>query len=96
MATDEEDFVSLSETNAADLIEAKILSTLSIYPKLSYSMLQVGIGTAIPPKLWHPILNKLKKEDRVVEESLNARSPMQRDLTHRILMLKEHATPETK
>lgn len=82
----EEDFVSITE----QLIEAKIINTLSVYPQLSYSMLQVGIGTAIPPKMWHPILRRLKQDGHVVETEKTVRSPMNRDLAHRILQLKQN------
>lgn len=79
----EEDFVPISEK----LIESKILSTLTIYPQISYSMLQVGIGTAIAPAMWHPILKRLKEEGRIVELEKASRSPTGRDLTYKILQL---------
>lgn len=81
-----DDFVPLE--GAERVIAERMLFTLGIYPKLSYSMLQVGIGTAIPPRLWHPVLARLKAEDKIIETEHHSRSPMHRDLVHRILMLK--------
>lgn len=53
---EEEDFVRITE----EFIRQKILHvTLVFGPKLSPSMLQVGIGTAIAPRMWHPIIEEL-------------------------------------
>lgn len=45
----------------------RIIHVLKIYPKLSPTMLQVGIGTAISPAIWHPVLEAML-EDRVVDK----------------------------
>lgn len=44
---------------AEDMIAQRIKHTLSIFPKLSPSMLQIGVGTGFPPALWHPVLERL-------------------------------------
>jgi hypothetical protein len=88
----EEDFVPVTEA----LIAAKIINTLMIYPFLSNSMLQVGIGTAISPKMWRPVLDKFLKDGIIVETKRTVRSPLHRDLEHKILQLaiKQHKYPE--
>lgn len=82
-----EDYVAATQPH----IRAKIIHTLSIWPKLSPSMLQVGIGTALSPKLWHPILNQLISEGVVVRDELPAKSAAGRDQIYTILRLQEVA-----
>jgi hypothetical protein len=82
---EESDFAVIT----SDLIRDKILHTLKIYPRLSMSMLQVGIGTAISSKIWHPIFMQLKTEGRVKVEHTSARSPAGRDQTYQVISLVE-------
>lgn len=79
----ENDFVAIAQ----DTIKAKILHVLSIYPMLSPSMLQVGIGTAVTPKLWHPILAVLIKEGKVERFEMQSRAPSGRDQTYACIRL---------
>lgn len=69
------------------VIETKILQTLAIYPKLSYSMLQTGIGPALPPSLWRPMLDDLMHRRLVKEEQMTLKSAGGRINTHKILSL---------
>lgn len=80
---EEQDF----EAATTDLIRSKILHVLRIYPKVSMSMLQVGIGTAISPKMWHPIFQSLKKEGKIKEETVAAQGPTGRDQSFTIISL---------
>lgn len=80
---DDDHFVSATD----DLIEARIIHVLTVWPKLSPSMLQVGIGTALSPKMWHPILERLMSEGRIVKSELSGRGPTGRDQTFTILSL---------
>ena len=75
------------DKSISDMIRDKILYTLQIYPKLSPSMLQVGIGTSVSSKIWRPILNELISNGTVREYS--ERSP--RNQSHRILELVQPA-----
>lgn len=79
----EDDFVQTSD----DVIRARLLHVLHIYQGISPSMLQVGIGTAISPKMWHPIMAKLKEEGLVKETEVMAQAPNGRDLTYKKLSL---------
>jgi len=79
----DEDFVQTTD----DFIRARLIHVLHIYPGISPSMLQVGIGTAISPKMWHPIMNKLKEEGLVKETEYMAQAPNGRDLTYKKLSL---------
>lgn len=43
----------------ADAIKEKILHILSVYPKLSPSMLQMGLGAGCSASMWKPVLHGL-------------------------------------
>lgn len=76
---------SLGET-AEDMIRARIAHTLAIFPKLSPSMLQVGIGTGLPPGLWHPVLDRMIHEGLVTRRQARATNPVtKREQTYTIL-----------
>ncbi len=81
----EEDFVPVSEK----LCRERILHTLSIWPKISPSMLQVGIGTAIPPVLWRPELKKLIDEGVVRKYEVSGKGISGRDQVYTIVTLAE-------
>lgn len=80
---EDNDFVSITDS----LIKDKIVHVLTVYPGVSRSMLQVGIGPAISPKMWHPILDLLKNEGRVIETEEEVKGPTGRDQTHKHLTL---------
>lgn len=83
MSIDDEDFVPATD----EYIRQRIVHVLTIYPGISPSMLQVGIGTALGPKLWHPVMDRLKTIGRVVEGEVMAQTPGGRDLTYKTLTL---------
>jgi hypothetical protein len=94
MIEEGEDFVELRATR--QIMRAKILHTLSIWPYLNPSMLQVGIGTAVSPRIWHPVKEALIKEGLIVQEEIRARSHVGRDQVYTILRLStapQHVTP---
>lgn len=82
-SNDNEDFVELTQ----DFVREKIRHVLLIYPKLSMSMLQVGIGTGVPPRFWHPILEQMKKEGLVIVETRSLAAPNGRDQIYKIVQL---------
>ena len=49
-------------------IKAKILHLLGIYPVVSPTMLQGGLGPSLKPKLWRPALTELITEGHVIQE----------------------------
>lgn len=86
----EADFIPLTSDQ---IIREKILQTLSIYPRISPTMLQVGIGTSITPRMWHPILDKLIEEGLVKRDARQAPNNISgRDQTYTIISLA--STPE--
>lgn len=58
------------EENMTNVIKDRIKYILSIYPKVSPSMLQIGIGTSIPPDLWRPVLDEMINTDEVERTQL--------------------------
>jgi len=44
------------------VIEAKIVALLQVYPTLSPSMIQAGLGPSLPATLWRPVLQRLLQE----------------------------------
>ncbi len=85
MNYNEEDFVPMHE----DIIRQRILHALKVWPKLSPSMLQIAIGTAITPKLWHPILEKLIKEGKISRNEIEGKGVSGRDMVYTVLSLPE-------
>ena len=71
----------------SDLIHDKIVHVLTIWPQLSPSMLQVGIGTAVSPRIWHPVLENMISTGKIVKNEVRARSPTGRDQVYTVLEL---------
>lgn len=82
---EEEEFVALTQ----DFVRAKIKHVLSIFPKLSPSMLQVGIGTGVPPRFWKPIFRQMVAEGVVKVDQVSFLTPNGRDQTYKVVSLTE-------
>jgi hypothetical protein len=100
ITTPDEDVLNLN-TNASlgdttmDLVQQRILHVLSIYPRLSMSMLQIGIGTGFPPAIWHPALDALLDEGRVRRDYVKAQNPVsRREQAYTVIQLKEEEDVE--
>ena len=76
-------------TSIADAMRIKILHVLSIYPKISATMLQVGIGTGISPDIWHPILERLIIDGLVDKKQVRVMTPKGRDQVYTIISLSQ-------
>lgn len=74
-----------------DKVRDKILHILKIYPIISPTMLQGGLGPAMRPIQWRPILQALVAEGLVMETQKSLRTPLDRYNTYTMLHL-----PETK
>ena len=42
-----------------DTVQDRIMSILEVYPKISPTMLQAGLGPSLSPKIWRPALDVL-------------------------------------
>ena len=78
----------MSAENKHDtLIRDKIIHVLSIFSRISPSMLQVGIGPALPRALWNPIIEELIEEGIVQQETKVCNTPSGRSQNYKILSL---------
>lgn len=50
-----------------ELIRQKIVHSLSVYPGISMTMLQISIGTSIAPNLWKPTYLKMVQAKIILE-----------------------------
>lgn len=70
-----------------EMIRKKILFLLTVYPRLSRAMIQVGLGTAMPPSLWSPILEALIQEGKVGLTAESYVTPRNTNQTYQIYHL---------
>lgn len=84
----------MSQANVKELhdvspeeIRTKILHLLRIYPIISPTMLQGGLGPAMKPVLWRPVLDELLKEGAVIQEQESMLTPTERYNTYTKLSL---------
>ena len=70
-------------------IEDRITHCLKIYPILSHSMLQTGIGTNISPIDWKPVLQEMIHKGKVIRDELQVKSVSGRDFCYNRIYLKK-------
>ncbi len=70
-----------------DIVVERIKYALTIYPILSPSMLQVGIGNNINSSVWRPLLQKLIEDGIVFKQELLTETPAGRKFPHTRLSL---------
>jgi hypothetical protein len=58
-----------------EAVRMRILHSLTVFPKISHSMLQIAIGTGLPGSLWKPILDQLINEGAVKRYTEVVQSP---------------------
>ncbi len=68
-------------------IATKILHILSIYPIISPTMLQGGLGPYMKPAQWRPVLADLITKGKVVETQESMMTPNERYNTYNKLSL---------
>jgi hypothetical protein len=79
--------ISDGESETANIVRARILHILEIYPFLSSSMIHIGLGTSLPISLWKPILATLVTEEAVCLTEVTSRTPIGRMQTFSIYHL---------
>ncbi len=60
----------------------RILHILDIYPIISPTMLQGGLGPQLKPKVWRPVLLELIERDIVIESKKSCMTPAGRYNTY--------------
>src|SRR3990172_6202219 len=68
-------------------VRDRIIHVLTIYPILSPSMLQVGLGTSTQPGLWRPVLERMIDEGVVIVEEVQLEHPSGRSYPYKKLSL---------
>lgn len=56
-------------------IRARIMFVMRIYPRLSASMIQVGIGPHTKPDIWRPILEEMVEEGVLIRKYIPTTTP---------------------
>lgn len=79
--------VTPEEPSTTEMIRSKIIHILKIYPTLSHSMLQIGLGSSLPAVIWRPILLDMIQERAVIEDHLFQQTPSGRNQTYTLLSL---------
>lgn len=65
----------ITEETGDHVIAGKILHILDIFPKISPSMLQIGLGSGLPTSLWKPVLDQLLEQKRIFKYQVESVSP---------------------
>lgn len=68
-------------------IRERIVHVLTIYPKLSMSMLQVGVGTSVPPSMWKPTLASMVAAGIIRESRTSRETPAGRIQSYTVIEL---------
>lgn len=77
----------------AEDIRERILHVLCVYPILSPSMLQTGLGTSLSPVSWRPVLDCLMREGLVKQSTTVKLTPSGRNYTYtQIRLTRQHAS----
>lgn len=74
-------------TQYAD-IHNRIIHVLTLYPKVSPTMLQMGLGPQTETKIWKPILEEMILKDVIVREFVTLLSPGGRWKSYTFLSLR--------
>lgn len=75
-------------------ITDKIIGVLKIYPKISPSMMQIGIGSSLPTSIWKPVLEDLIERKIVVRDVIVALSASSRNQSYTVLSLADNTYNE--
>ena len=70
-------------------LRERILHVLDVYPGISPTMLQMGLGPATKPRDWKPILEHLIEIGEVIRHSVSGLSPHERHHSYVKLTLKK-------
>lgn len=76
-------------TENESLVVDKVFATFKIYPKLSWTHLQVSIGTSFKPSFWKPVVWDLIKQGKLKLDRIHATSPNGREMTYQVISLPE-------
>jgi hypothetical protein len=75
-------------------IRSRIIHVLTLYPRLNHTMLQVGLGTAFPPRFWRPVLNKMIVEGIITQDEEMRQGPTGRYNMYTFLSMSQQVVEE--
>lgn len=75
---------------AVDLIRARILHSLEIFPFMGASMIHQSIGTSTSTVLWRPVLNGLVEDGAVCKKEVTCKTPLGRMQSYEIYHLPQN------
>ena len=78
--------ISEEEKEAREVAD-KIHHILTYFPKITHSMLQVGLGSTVPASQWRPVLEEMVLEGEVRIESVMTTLPSGRAANYSIIQL---------
>ena len=78
---------SINDADVEHDIREKIVFILNVYPEISPTMLQAGIGPQLSPKKWRPVLEDLIAEGVIEQHTETLQSPTGRHNSYVILSL---------
>jgi hypothetical protein len=70
------------EVDVNEPLRDKIKHVLTIYPCISHTMLQAGIGPQITPKVWRPVVEEMIAQGELIQDQISATSPSGRYITY--------------
>lgn len=82
----DESVMAAANANAKH-IEDKILRLLAVFPKLSPSMIQIGIGSSMPATMWRPVLEDLVSRGQISRDTIIAPSGSGRTQNYTVISL---------
>ena len=84
---------NLNVQEGLDEIRERILHLLEIFPYLSRSMIQIGLGPNCSPKFWDPVLTQLVELNKIKLVETTVASPGGRALQKGIYHLPKYPYP---
>ncbi len=70
-----------------ETIRKKVLHVLGVYPRISPSMLQVGIGPTVAPQFWRPVVDAMIAAGEIHRWSESHIAPSGRSQSYSIMSL---------
>lgn len=76
-----------STDSTSSSIRDKILKVLEMYPRISPSMLQIGIGSSLPTAIWRPVFDEMIASGTIVQTDIVSFSSTDRQQLYKIIHL---------
>ena len=77
-----------NEQNA--YVRERIITLLTIYPIISPSMLQIGLGSSLPTLVWRPVFDSMVSAGEIVEDLIEGPSTDSRQRPFKTVALAPH------